>query len=76
MNQALLLLGSHNESYLFKTGAEVNKVSVSTGESETSLRHPDSPPVSLLPYAAHGRGDAAADQGQEPPHHAGLHDAA
>lgn len=29
VNQALLLLGSHDESYRFKTGAEVNKVCVS-----------------------------------------------
>lgn len=29
VNQALLLLGSHDESYRFKTGAEVNKVSAS-----------------------------------------------
>lgn len=44
VNQALLLLGSHDESYHFKTGAEVSKVCGSRveglDEDETSLLHP------------------------------------
>lgn len=82
VNQALLLLGSHDESYRFKTGAEVNKVSGSRvvgEEGETSLLHPcasDLVSCVPLPGAAHGCGDAPAHQSEEPPHHAGLHDAA
>lgn len=78
VNQALLLLGSHDESYRFKTGAEVNKVSASADGGETSLLHPHWPrlPSPSFPGAAHGCRDAPADQSEEPPHHAGLHDAA
>lgn len=83
VNQALLLLGSHDESYRFKTGAEVNKVCglrvQGQGGVETSLLHPFATQLVSrvpLPDAAHGRGDAPADQSEEPPHHAGLHDAA
>lgn len=57
VNQALLLLGSHDESYRFKTGAEVNKVCAThrvrvrgglRPHSSTPLRL-NSSPVSLFP---------------------------
>lgn len=77
VNQALQLLSSHDESYHFKTGAEVNKVCPLRphGKNMDDVPVPDcsSDTVSVT-AVAHGCSDAPADTSTQPPHHPGLHD--
>lgn len=81
MNQALQLLNSRDESYCFKTGAEVNKVCPCSGKQtpaaiSTELNMDDSNLPVSVGVVAHGCSDAPADASTKPHHNPSLLDAA